>query len=57
MKILKTIGAILLVALAVVFIFAKNIVIACGKAAVAAFRQSVNETKTLLSKKTEITAE
>lgn len=48
--VLTTIAGIALLALAVVFIFAKNILIAAGKAAIQACKDSAGEVRTLITK-------
>ena len=48
--VLTTIAGIALLTLAVVFIFAKNILIAVGKAAIQACKDSAGEVRTLITK-------
>lgn len=48
--VLTTIAGIALLALAVVFIFAKNILIAAGKAAIQACKDSAGEVRVLIAK-------
>ena len=48
--VLTTIAGIALLALAVTFIFAKNIIIAAGKAAIQACKDSAGEVRTLITK-------
>lgn len=48
--VLTTIAGIALLTLAVVFIFAKNILIAAGKAAIQACKDSADEVRVLIAK-------
>lgn len=48
--VLTTIAGIALLTLAVVFIFAKNIIIAAGKAAIQACKDSAGEVRNLITK-------
>lgn len=48
--VLTAVAGIILLTLAVVFIFAKNIIIACGKAAFQACKDSVNEVSIVFAK-------
>lgn len=48
--VLTTIAGIALLTLAVVFIFAKNILIAAGKAAIQACKDSAGEVRVLITK-------